>query len=560
MDRKTQENIELADVFSMFTYLDDAVGESSNGNSSKYEGWDLDSIVTDLEISAQSGNMSKNNIELVQSIKSAIKTHPEWSKAVLMDVSKTNNTKTWTDDYIQGVTFKLGDDYYVAFRGTGDGRWKDNSKGLSLITSEMQGSANDYFDSVVERYNLQDIHKDGGHIYLGGQSKGGDETQSCILFSEYGYLIDAAYSIDGQGLSPKAVDYFIEKYGIEEFNRRRNKIYSINGENDPVHKLGIVIAPEENTYYLKVNAAGLLPWHDIRFLCYVDENGVWGLNWTRDENGNIINGEPGHGAKLGEEINKLLFMLDEDTRDGCATGLMGLIDLFSGKSLGSYKVEVSDWIDFFAYGVPILGYELFFTENGRYAIKELIHGLFEDNVNKHGIIVGSFITFVEVSAGLLIGIEILPILAYLSFVSFVIDFTWNMIKSALDTIDRIVSDFVSAMDSFYNAMVGLFGGITEYIKNNSLGMKYANNNPQIVVDTYGLRDYANRIESINKRLASLDARLDSLYLKVGLLDLWNLIQADVLTSYSLRLKNCSGYLNDTAGYFESAENSINSKI
>ena len=78
--------------------------------------------------------------------------------------------------------------------------------------------------------------------------------------------------------------------------------------------------------------------------------------------------------------------------------------------------------------------------------------------------------------------------------------------------------------------------------------------------TYVLRDYANRIESINKRLASLDARLDSLYLKVGLLDLWNLIQADVLTSYSLRLKNCSGYLNDTAGYFESAENSINSKI
>lgn len=88
------------------------------------------------------------------------------------------------------------------------------------------------------------------------------------------------------------------------------------------------------------------------------------------------------------------------------------------------------------------------------------------------------------------------------------------------------------------------------------GYKYALANPQISLDTYKLRNYAQRLQSVNKRLSNVDRRLDSLYLKVGLLDLWNLMQADILTSSSRKIKRCAAYLNDTASDFDAVEEKI----
>ena len=95
-----------------------------------------------------------------------------------------------------------------------------------------------------------------------------------------------------------------------------------------------------------------------------------------------------------------------------------------------------------------------------------------------------------------------------------------------------------------------------YNRNLNAGYKYASANPQITVDTYKLRDYAQRLQRINGRISRLDGRLDSLYWRVGLLDLWNLMQADILTGYSWRLNRCVSYLNDTATDFENAESAL----
>lgn len=75
----------------------------------------------------------------------------------------------------------------------------------------------------------------------------------------------------------------------------------------------------------------------------------------------------------------------------------------------------------------------------------------------------------------------------------------------------------------------------------------------IKVDTTALKTYAARLNRVNGRLVKLDVRLDSLYYKVGLQDLWNLMKADLLTSYSYRLKLCADCLNKTADDFEKAE-------
>lgn len=78
----------------------------------------------------------------------------------------------------------------------------------------------------------------------------------------------------------------------------------------------------------------------------------------------------------------------------------------------------------------------------------------------------------------------------------------------------------------------------------------------IVVDTYKLVQYAQRIEAVNARIVRLDSRLDRLYTRVGLLDLWNLMQADLLTGYNQRLVQCRNYLQETAQSFEKTETEI----
>lgn len=78
----------------------------------------------------------------------------------------------------------------------------------------------------------------------------------------------------------------------------------------------------------------------------------------------------------------------------------------------------------------------------------------------------------------------------------------------------------------------------------------------IIVDTYKLNQYAQRIDAVNRRINRLDRRLDSLYARVGLQGLWNLMQMDALTCFSWRLLRCQAYLQQTATEFEQVERDL----
>lgn len=120
--------------------------------------------------------------------------------------------------------------------------------------------------------------------------------------------------------------------------------------------------------------------------------------------------------------------------------------------------------------------------------------------------------------------------------------------------DGIERELVSAITTFAQKANDWFN------KNFNAGYRYASNNTYIRVNTNTLRSYADRLYKVNQRIIKLDRRLDQLYTKVGLFDLWNLLQADLLTGYSWRLNRCINYLNDTAYEFEEAERSISSQI
>ena len=147
----------------------------------------------------------------------------------------------------------------------------------------------------------------------------------------------------------------------------------------------------------------------------------------------------------------------------------------------------------------------------------------------------------------------------------IIDFVKNnLIPAALEFISAVANALEQLGSKFYELasnLIDFLGSIIDQVRNwlrdnFDSGYKYAESHPQITLDTYKLQSYAQRLMSVNQRISNLDGRLDGLYWQVGLLDLWNLLQADLLTGYSWRLLRCAGYLNDTASDFDSAESNL----
>ena len=129
-------------------------------------------------------------------------------------------------------------------------------------------------------------------------------------------------------------------------------------------------------------------------------------------------------------------------------------------------------------------------------------------------------------------------------------------QAAADWIKEKKEGFKKFLSNVYKSVVTGFNKVAGWIRSFSYGSRYASSNPHIKVDTFKLREYASRIYAINRRISNLDGRLDSLYWRVGLLDLWNLMQADIMTGYSWRLSRAASYLNDTASDFDAIETEL----
>lgn len=133
-------------------------------------------------------------------------------------------------------------------------------------------------------------------------------------------------------------------------------------------------------------------------------------------------------------------------------------------------------------------------------------------------------------------------------------------KAASDWLNEKREQFRNFLSNVYKAVVSGLKRVASWIRNFSPGGRYANENPRVRLDTFKLRQYAQRLESVNRRLSGIDSRMDSLYWRVGLLDIWNLMQADVFTGYSWRILRCVSYLYETASDFESVESNLNNSL
>ena len=534
----TQQQIELASVLNLIPYLDTDFNYSQDMR--------LANIVKENEKKFE-------NDATFKILKKAIEDNPSYGEVMLVDQSSTNSTLKWKDDLIQGCTFRDPEgNYYVSYRGTGDGRWIDNGLGMTNESTAMQEAAREYFDSMAEKYFI-DADANGKQIIVTGHSKGGNEAQYVYMTSKYEHLIDKCYSYDGQGFSGKARDYFIEKYG-ENYQEKLSDMYSICGKDDYVHDLGYVIIPEDNTYFVETTGSFPNGLHALENMLADDNGNYTGFKWEI-VNSNIVNGEQGDVGALAKELSRIMMQLDDDDLDGAAIAIMSLIDR-SNDNLSAVDVGFKDWVDLVAHGGPAVLKTLFLTEAGHNILRELA----ETGVNALYERFGVGGTIGILAAGSLIFVKrLLPILVTVAVSLIVIAKIMDFVIDAIDKIKAFGSKVKDCFIKIKNAVLSTVKKIINKFKGVSGGEKYAIANPQIIVDTYKLERYAQRLNDVNRRINNVDRRLDSLYWKVGLLDIWKLLQADILTGYSWRLNRCATYLNDTASDFANVEKDLLNK-
>lgn len=330
------DEMNISAVLSAFVYLDDQHEEE------KFEGKTLGEILSAMtedgltleEIEAKIANNEDltlkkgycNELGCYKDIVAAIEKNPELANYRLVSRSTSDGFETGK---LLACTFESTDGtYYVAYRGTGDGKWLDNGEGLYKPSTVMQEAAADYFDTVVARLNLNESSR----VVVTGHSKGGNSAQYTALAAKYQNLIDVCYSFDGQGFSDAAITSFKEKYGDDGYQAILDKMYSINSVNDPVHELGYVVIPEEHTYYVNVeDVDGVGELHMLECMLIdgrIDTNFV----------------EEGAIGNFAKTLSEKMMAMDEDEIQDCALSVMYLIEKYTDRGGLFYDSEQDAYV------------------------------------------------------------------------------------------------------------------------------------------------------------------------------------------------------------------------
>lgn len=400
-------------------------------------------------------------------------------------------------------------DVNVVFRGTkGDYEWHDNGEGGYLSDTKQQEAAAEYVNKLPDKY--------GNNMTVTGHSKGGNKAQYVTIVTD---RIAKCVSYDGQGFSEE----FLEKYA-DEIAQKRQSIISISAKDDFVNCLLYPIAGTR--IYIETEKQKKFVYYHKPNILFSD-NGDLRSQTAQSDLSKFIN----------EYTTYMISNLDEPERSVTIDGIIALLEKGESKEsiiqtiyAGANAITHLD--DFaFNYIGNTHGFstELAYTYLAAVACPVLfLDDLMNCGKEMLGSVIGGMMNFAE------------------------------EVQRKLESFGRKASEyaqkFVSAIAIFANQTRAWYD---KYFNN---GYQYASANTYIRVDTNSLRNYASRLARVNQRVTGLDERMNSLYGKVGLCDLWDLLQADALTGYSWRLRRCINYLNDTASEFEYVEQSISSQL
>ena len=369
----------------------------------------------------------------------------------------------------------------------------------------------------VERFLQEYQEQLNGYdsITMVGHSLGGSHAEYATIVS-YKYGLDdnitQCVSMDGPNFSKEFIDEYreqIEKMSDVMYHPRWSFVGTMLNDLPGVEYQYVKVSNDANVIDGKdYNAATR---HDTKYLVY-------------DENGNLVEGEQ-------DGLSKITSIISEGV-DHLPTPIgNALITIIGGAWIGIAWAK-----------------ENFIDEDGN--ISAAGWGIIAGIVGLIDIFgLRTVVMIVEAVIIAIIAVIVVAVIAELVY-----DLVMDIADKICEAIDKVYNWSQENYQQFKETVSSVINKAKNWFNNNfNGGYKYVNTHPQIKIDTYKLRDYASRIYDVNRRISKLDGRMDSLYWNIGLLDLWNLMQADLMTGYSWRLLRAASYLNDTASDFDSIE-------
>lgn len=141
----------------------------------------------------------------------------------------------------------------------------------------------------------------------------------------------------------------------------------------------------------------------------------------------------------------------------------------------------------------------------------------------------------------------------------------KLLESYADYKINLIIDTINILDKIYNGVENVLKKLKEWLFKNSAGYKYAVQNTYIEININNMRAYARRLQQVSSRAKSLDRRMNSLYVSVGvdvfsfsktMSNIGRILTANLVLEHSYKLDKCVSYLNETASDFDRTENQI----
>ncbi|WNF22770.1 Mbeg1-like protein [Mesobacillus jeotgali] len=141
--------------------------------------------------------------------------------------------------------------------------------------------------------------------------------------------------------------------------------------------------------------------------------------------------------------------------------------------------------------------------------------------------------------------------------------TWQGVVAKANYVKEQALMYISKVHQAGRELVGKVGKFFETVAMRAKGfitkaIDYVNGNnfpiePYIKVDIPRLIYYANRLRSVQRRIAQLNDMIDDLYWEAGVMGLDNVLAADIASSFDIRVPESINYLNRTAELLQQNE-------
>lgn len=417
------------------------------------------------------------------------------------------------------------DSAIVGFRGSEDASGDQFEKDwvnadlrlLNNTLTDQQAVASEFMEEINNTYHYNNYatsgHSLGGNLSIHATLSAPDDMQ---------YKITQCKSYDGPGYSAEYLELYkneitkmakvIDHY---QWSLVGALLYQVPGSNYQS------ILTKESVYN-NYNLEALVQKHDTSFV-------------SLDENGNVQKGEMDRFAQSMGELSRNI--------ENCPR--------IVGDALISLVVNVASMSDVEKNSAVIA------------AATGFVYTLITcPTIVISAAIVAGGIALISAINPDFIGKVLIP--AIVDGISSVIEFVDSFVKAIESAFDIIFKSLELAAEIYHDIMEG----VKEIIKNfaswvNGIfnpGYRFASENPYIKLNTYKLRSYAERLDTVNIKISRLDNRLNSLYAKFSFWDWWTIFKVDLCTEYSPRLERCRNYLLDTAEDFEDVELNLLSYI